>query len=340
MAESTDAATAAATSLALGQMSLRYTGLPSLPVAQGLGGDVDVQASRQRIGDHQRRRGEEIHLDFRMHAALEIAIAGQHRAGDDIGGSDGFGDFRLQGSGVADASGAAVTHGVKPERLQVGQQAGLGEVIGHHARARRERGLDPGLRRQAARARIARQQAGGHQHRGIRGVGAAGDGGDQHRAVLDSKPCRRLWPGRCRWRCGFFCARSSAIFLTLLSVDALRVAQRHAVLRTLGSGERGFDGRQVQFDHVGVVGGRRAVDAPQALRLGIGLDQRDLLGASAGQFQIADGFLIDGKNRAGRAELRRHVGDGGAVGERQAFAGRRRRIRRTCRPRPSCAASP
>jgi len=38
-----------------------------------------------------------------VHAALEISITGEHRAGDHIAGLDGLGDFRLQGTGVADA---------------------------------------------------------------------------------------------------------------------------------------------------------------------------------------------------------------------------------------------
>jgi hypothetical protein len=39
--------------------------------------------------------------------------------------------------------------------------------------------LQPGLHR------LLRQQAGGQQHAGVAGVGAAGDGGDQHVAVAD-----------------------------------------------------------------------------------------------------------------------------------------------------------
>jgi hypothetical protein len=60
-----------------------------------------------------------------------------------------------------------------------------------------------------------------------------------------------------------------------------------------------------------------AVRAPQALRLRIGLDQRDLLGRAAGQLEVAERLLVDREDAAGAAELRRHVGDGGAVGERQ-----------------------
>ena len=53
--------------------------------------------------------------------------------------------------------------------------------------------------------------------------------------------------------------------------------------------------------------------------LGIGLNQRDLFGGSAGQFQVADGFLVDGENCAGGTELGRHIGNRRPVGERQPF---------------------
>ena len=82
---------------------------------------------------------------------------------------------------------------------------------------------------------------------------------------------------------GFFCARSSAILRVVPAIGLLGDAQRHAVLRTLGAREARLDGREVELEDVGVVGLAHAVGAPQALRLGIGLDQRDLLGAAAGE---------------------------------------------------------
>ncbi len=56
---------------------------------------------------------------------------------------------------------------------------------------------------------------------------------------------------------------------------------------------------------------------PQALRLGIGLDQRNLLLAAAGQAQIGQRLLVDREDAAGGAVFGRHVADGGAVGQRQ-----------------------
>ena len=62
--------------------------------------------------------------------------------------------------------------------------------------------------------------------------------------------------------------------------------------------------------------GSRDGVVPEALLLGVGLDQRDLLLRAAGQLQVGDGLLVDREHRRGRAELRAHVADRGAVGQR------------------------
>src|SRR3546814_8908401 len=50
---------------------------------------------------------------------------------------------------------------------------------------------------------------------------------------------------------------------------------------------------------------------------GIGLDQLEPFGIAAGKSQIAQRLLVDRKDTAGRPVFRRHVGDGGAVRQRQ-----------------------
>jgi hypothetical protein len=55
----------------------------------------------------------------------------------------------------------------------------------------------------------------------------------------------------------------------------------------------------------------------EALLLVIGLDQRDLLFAAAGEAQVAQRLRVDGEDAAGRAVFGSHVADGGAVGQRQ-----------------------
>src|SRR3546814_3100873 len=51
----------------------------------------------------------------------------------------------------------------------------------------------------------------------------------------------------------------------------------------------------------------RGFGAVHALRLGIGLHQRDAIGLARGLGEIVDGVIVDGEETAGRAVFRRHV---------------------------------
>ena len=55
---------------------------------------------------------------------------------------------------------------------------------------------------------------------------------------------------------------------------------------------------------------------PHSLGLGVGLHQAHALLGAAGQAQVVQGDLVDREDRGGGAELRAHVADGGAVGQR------------------------
>jgi len=57
-----------------------------------------------------------------MHAAVEVAIAREYRAADQVGGFDGRGDFRLERAGIADAGGAAVAHQIKADAGELIEQ--------------------------------------------------------------------------------------------------------------------------------------------------------------------------------------------------------------------------
>ena len=56
---------------------------------------------------------------------------------------------------------------------------------------------------------------------------------------------------------------------------------------------------------------------PQSLRARVGLDQLDLLAGAPRELQIAQCLRVEREDRARRAELRRHVADRRAVGQRQ-----------------------
>ena len=120
-----------------------------------------------------------------MNARLKVAVARQHGGADQIVLGDDVVQLGRQVTRVADAGGAAVAGQRKAQLFQVGQQAGLGQVFGDDARAGGQRGLDVRLDLEPGLHRLLGQQARGQQHAGVGGVGAAGDGGDQHVAVAD-----------------------------------------------------------------------------------------------------------------------------------------------------------
>ena len=126
-------------------MSLQVDGLAVGVRAERLGGQVDVHAAGQRVGDDQRRRGEVVGAGVGVDPALEVAVAREHRADDQVLLVDRRRDLLRQRAGVPDAGGAAVADEVELELVQVLVEPGLLQVLGDHGRARRERGLDPGL---------------------------------------------------------------------------------------------------------------------------------------------------------------------------------------------------
>jgi hypothetical protein len=84
----------------------------------------------------------------------------------------------------------------------------------------------------------------------------------------------------------------------------------------LGPASAGHDGRQVEFERAREDRLDGGVD-PEALLLGIGFDQSDLVFLAAGQAQIVQRLVVNAEEAAGRAIFGRHVGQRGAVGQRQ-----------------------
>ena len=108
------------TSCERGPDFLEVNRLAVLVRAERLGVEVDIDAAREREGDDERRRHEEVGLDARMHARLEIAVAGEDAGGDEIGLGDGLVDDRIERAGIADAGGAAVADDLEAELVEVG----------------------------------------------------------------------------------------------------------------------------------------------------------------------------------------------------------------------------
>ena len=270
--------------------------LALLVEAERLLHQVGIHRAGERIGDHQRRRGQIVGAHVRIDAAFEVAVAGQHRRRDQVVVVDGLGNLRRQRTGIADAGGAADGDEVVAELVEVLLQAGLVEILGDHLRAGRERGLHPRLDREALGHRLAGEQAGADHHARVRGVGAGGDRGDHHVAVAEivvaaldrvTAPARaglgevlveRRRRDRRMQREHVLAAAVGALVELLLHRHRearLDVLERDAVLRPLRAGERRLDLRQLELEHVGEDRIGRRLGAVHALRLGIGGDQRD-----------------------------------------------------------------
>ncbi len=299
--------------------------------AQGVLGDVHLHGAGQGVRDDQRRGRQVVHLDVRVDPALEVAVAGEHRGDREVVLVDRLGDLVRQRAGVADAGGAAVADQVEADLVEVGGQARLVEVVGDDLGARGEGGLDPRLAGQALLDRLLGHQRGGDHDVRVRGVGAGGDRGDGHGAVVqlvgravgggDGDRLGRGGVREGRRGVGAGEGLDARLHLVRHVVADVRlellggVRQDDAVLRALRAGDRRDDGGQVQLELLGEVrlGGRVQ---PEALLLGVRLDQRDLLLAAAGQLEVVQRLVVDREDRGGGAELGRHVADGGAVGQR------------------------
>ena len=103
----------------------------------------------------------------------------------------------------------------------------------------------------------------------------------------------------------------------LLLKAGRRLGEQDSVLWTLGAGHRGFYRGEIKRERGGVLGLRGVCGVEEALLAHIGLDQRDVLVGAAGEAEVLKGLVVDGEDAAGGAVLGCHVGDGGAVGERQ-----------------------
>ena len=99
---------------------------------------VNVHAARERERDDEWRRHEKIRLDVLVNARLEIAVAGQHRRGDEIVFHDRVFDGWMQWAGIADTRCAAVADEIEAELVEIRLQTGLGQIIADDARAGRE----------------------------------------------------------------------------------------------------------------------------------------------------------------------------------------------------------
>ena len=243
-------------------------------------------------------------------AALEVAVAGDHGAGNQAIVVDRLGDLLVERSGVTDAGGAADSDEIESELVEILLQVGLLEVGADDLAARRQRGLHPRLLGEALLDGVAGEQTGADEHARIRRVGAAGDRRDHDVAVAEV-PILAF-------------DLDALLHLAGLLVLALErggetgadLFKRDAAFRTLRAGHRGHDFAEVERERVGADGIGGGCRAEHVLRLGVLLHQGKVAVVAAGHLQVVQRLAIDGEEAAGRAILRRHVADGRAIGQR------------------------
>ena len=239
-----------------------------------------------------------------MDTTVEVAVTGQYGSGVQVAVNDFLLDYRIQRTGHAVTGGAGITDNAEAELFQLRQQTGILQVQLGDFRTRSERGLDPRLAQQTQLVGLLRQQTGGHHVAWVGGVGAAGDGGDDHRAVGHQTFA--------------FFNFSSRQFGFVGNPTLVQCRGRQAAMRVARASHVAHDSRQIKAQHPLVLGGDQRV-GPQAGSLGVVLDQRHLLRLAAGQLEIIDGLLVDVEHRSGGTVLRAHVGNGRAVADRQAI---------------------
>ena len=231
-----------------------------------------------------------------MNAPVEVAVAGQYRGGVQVAIDDFLLNFRVECAAHAVTGSAGIGDDSEAELLHFREQTGFLEVELRYLRARRERGLDPGLARKTKCVGLLRNQSGGDDVARVAGIGATGDRSDDDRTV-----------------------RHFARIVFPLTGNAARgeVRGRQTTVRVGRAGHVALDLAQVELEHALVLGVLQVI-SPEAGSAGIVFDQRHLFGLAAGQLEVVDGLLVDIKHCRRGAVLRRHVRNCRAVADGQA----------------------
>ncbi len=162
---------------------LEVDGVALAILAQRVLREVYVHRAGQGVGDDERRGGEVVGPHVRVDAALEVTVAREDGGDHEVVLVDRLGDLLGERAGVPDARRAPVADHVEVELLQRVEEPGGLEVLRDDLGPGREARLDVRRDREAPLAGLLRQKPRAHHHRRVRGVGAAGYGGDDGGAV-------------------------------------------------------------------------------------------------------------------------------------------------------------
>ena len=305
-------------------------------LAQRLVVEVDVDASGEREGHDEHRRGQVVRPHEGVDAGLVVPVSGEDRGDDQAMHVDRVRHRSRKGSAVADAGRAPVADQVEAQLLEVPHQARGFQIVGDDLRAGGQAGLHPGLDLHTQGAGLPGHEPGADHHRRVGGVGAAGDRRHHDRPVPNLHPLPvhldldgSALGGRDRGPAAHSAPVCSApAWQTVpggnqpgqIPVErGTQVRQRDPVLRTLGPGDARLDSGEVQLHRRRVLGVGCVVGAEESLFAGDPLDSRDQIRASAGAGQIPQRLVVHREETDRGAVFGRHVGQGGLV--RQAQAG-------------------
>ena len=233
---------------------------------------------------------------------------------------------------------------MESQLLEIRRQSGLRQIIGDDFRSRGERRLDPGRNRQSLLDCFLRQKPCADEHGRIRSVRAGSNRSNHNAAVTE----RGLHIRRNVFvHVGIFHADRSRIASFRLPSSGVtgrrsrgqrrclgrglrleqrgqgleerfsRLRQHHAILRPLRPRQTGFHGREIEREQLRVLRLWSLLVMEEPLLARVGLNQRNLLLASAGEPQIAQRLLINRKNPASCPILRRHIRNRSPIRQRQ-----------------------
>src|SRR4030095_1939123 len=148
--------------------------------AEWLFSEIYVHASRKRKRDHQGRAHQKVGFYALMNSSFEIAIAAKNACTNEIVFADSLFPVRVERSGVPNACRASITDQTEAKIVQIPLESSLLEIIGYHARTRRQRGFDHGTNRQSFFYSLFSQKPCREHHAGIGCVCAGGDGSNQN----------------------------------------------------------------------------------------------------------------------------------------------------------------
>ena len=259
--------------------------------------DIEADGTGNRVGHYQRRRGQKGLLGIGVNTPVKIAVTREHGGSVKITLDHLFLDHRVQRARHTVTGSTGKGDHIKTQLLQLRQQAGLLQIHFHRLGAGCQRTLDPGLAQQTQAIGITRQQTGTNNIARIGGVGAAGNSGDNYRAIGHQ---------------------------TLFAIPVLgdtttaQLGHRQQRVRIGWSGHVAGNRGQVKAQHALIIDLLQRI-RPEAGLFRILFDQRDLLVFSAGQLEVFDGLVVDKEHTRAGAVFGRHVGDGRAIAQRQAI---------------------